>query len=68
MNDKYKMRFSFFHLQNDAYKSWTQALKRIITWTEFFTDIKQAFASTKMNEVAFEKLRRYKQSVNQSIT
>ena len=67
-NDENKIRYISLHLQDDAYKWWTQASKRITTWTEFVNDIKQAFASTKMKEVAFEQLRRYKQSVNQSIT
>ena len=67
-NDENKIRYISLHLQDDAYKWWTQASKSITTWTEFVNDIKQAFVSTKMKEVAFEQLRRYKQSVIQSIT
>ncbi|CAF4984545.1 unnamed protein product, partial [Rotaria sp. Silwood1] len=40
----------------------------IKTWSAFITAIKQAFGSTKVQELAFEQLKWYKQTVNQSIT
>jgi hypothetical protein len=67
-DDEHKLRYISIHLQEDAYRWWVQASERINSWSNFVEEIKQAFGSTKMKEIAFEQLRWYKQSVNQSIT
>ncbi|CAF4633411.1 unnamed protein product [Rotaria sp. Silwood2] len=67
-DDDNKLRYISIHLQDDAYKWWIQASKKILTWHDFIKDITQAFTSAKMKELAFEQLRWYKQSVNQIIT
>ncbi|CAF4145928.1 unnamed protein product [Rotaria sp. Silwood2] len=67
-DDDNKLRYISIHLQDDAYKWWIQASKKILTWPDFVKDITQAFTSAKMKELAFEQLRWYKQSVNQTIT
>ena len=40
----------------------------IKTWSAFITAITQAFGSTKVQELAFEQLKWYKQTINQSVT
>ncbi|CAF4615106.1 unnamed protein product, partial [Rotaria sp. Silwood2] len=67
-DDDNKLRYISIHLQDDAFKWWIQASKKILTWHDFIKDITQAFTSAKMKELAFEQLRWYKQSVNQIIT
>jgi hypothetical protein len=67
-DDEHKLRYISVHLQDDAYKWWIQASEKIKTWLDFVNKIKQVFGSTKMKELAFEQLKRYKQSINQSVT
>jgi len=67
-NDEHKLRYISIHLLDDAYRWWIQASGRINSWSNFVDEIKQAFGSTKMKELAFEQLRCYKQTINQSIT
>lgn len=66
--DEHKLRYISIHLQEDAYRWWSQASDNITSWSYFVEKIKQAFGSTKMKELAFEQLKGYKQSINQSIT
>ncbi|CAF1357108.1 unnamed protein product [Rotaria sordida] len=56
-DDDNKLRYISIHLQDDAYKWWIQASKRISTWSDFVKDITQAFTSAKLKEIAFEQLR-----------
>ena len=65
-DDEQKLRYISIHLQGDAYKWWMKAATKIKTWTAFTNDVRQAFGSTKAKELAFEQLRTYKQTVNQS--
>ena len=67
-NDNNKLRYISIHLQDDASRWWNQASFNITTWSSFVEAIKQAFGSTKMKELAFEQLKWYKQTTNQSIT
>lgn len=67
-NDEQKLRYISIHLQDDAYRWWMQTSTSIKTWTAFVTAITQAFGSTKVQEVAFEQLKWYKQTINQSVT
>jgi hypothetical protein len=67
-NDEQKLNYISVHLQDDAYRWWTQGLMVIKTWSSFVEAITQAFGSTKVQELAFEQLKWYKQTVNQSIT
>ncbi|CAF1408749.1 unnamed protein product [Rotaria sordida] len=67
-NDEQKLRYISIHLQDDAYRWWMQTSTSIKTWSAFITAITQAFGSTKVQELAFEQLKWYKQTVNQSIT
>jgi hypothetical protein len=67
-DDEHKLRYISIHLQEDAYRWWIQASEKITSWSSFVDEIKQAFGSTKMKELAFEQLRCYKQTINQSIT
>jgi hypothetical protein len=67
-DDEHKLRYISIHLQDDAYRWWSQASGKINSWSSFVDEIKQAFGSTKMKELAFEQLKWYKQSINQSIT
>ncbi|CAM4853783.1 unnamed protein product [Rotaria socialis] len=57
-SDEHKLKYISIHLQDDAHQWWIQASKRIPTWSKFVKEIKQAF----------EQLRWYKQSINQTIT
>jgi Retrotransposon gag protein/Zinc knuckle len=66
--DDNKLQYISIHLQDDAYRWWNQAATNITSWAGFVQAIKQAFGSTKMKELAFEQLKWYKQTVNQSIT
>jgi len=66
-DDELKLRCISLHLQGDAYKWWIQSSEKINSWSSFLNAIKQAFGSTKMKELAFEQLRCYKQTINQSI-
>jgi hypothetical protein len=67
-NDEQKVRYISIHLQDDAYRWWMQTATSIKTWSAFIAAITQAFGSTKIQEVAFEQLKWYKQTINQSIT
>ncbi|CAF4907625.1 unnamed protein product, partial [Rotaria magnacalcarata] len=67
-NDEQKLRYISIHLQDDAYRWWMQTATSIKTWSAFITAITQAFGSTKIQEFAFEQLKWYKQTINQSIT
>ena len=67
-SDENKLQYISIHLQDDAYRWWNQAYTNITSWCSFVQAIKQAFGSTKMRELAFEQLKWYKQTVNQSIT
>lgn len=66
-DDEQKLRFISIHLQGDAYKWWINVASKIKTWSMFTREIRQAFGSTKAKEIAFEQLRNYKQTLNQSI-
>lgn len=67
-NDEQKVQYISIHLQDDAYRWWTQASTSIKTWSSFTEAITRAFGSTKLQELAFEQLKWYKQTINQSIT
>lgn len=67
-NDENKLQYISIHLQNDAYRWWMQTSSTIKTWSLFTDAIVRAFGSTRKHEVAFEQLKWYKQTVNQSIT
>ena len=67
-NDGQKLQYISIHLQDDAYRWWMQTSTSIKTWSSFMTAITQAFGSTKVQELAFEQLKWYKQTVNQSVT
>ncbi|CAF3016309.1 unnamed protein product [Rotaria sp. Silwood2] len=67
-DDEHKLQYISIHLQGDAYKWWIQASEKIKSWSHFVDEIKQSFGSTRMKELAFEQLKWYKQSANQSIT
>lgn len=67
-DDENKLRYIPIHLQEDAYRWWTQASGNIKTWSMFVNSITRAFGSSRHQELAFEQLQRYKQSINQSIT
>jgi hypothetical protein len=67
-NDEQKLRYISIHLQDDAYRWWMQASTSIKTWSAFITAITKAFGSTKLQEVAFEQLKWYKQTMHQSVT
>jgi hypothetical protein len=67
-NDEQKLQYISIHLQDDAYRWWMQTSTSIKTWSSFITAIIQAFGSTRSQELAFEQLKWYKQTINQSIT
>jgi hypothetical protein len=67
-NDEQKLQYISIHLQDDAYRWWLQAATMIKTWSSFIEAVTKAFGSTKVQELAFEQLKWYKQTVNQSIT
>ena len=67
-NDEQKLQYISIHLQDDAYRWWLQASTIIKTWSLFIEAVTKAFGSTKAQELAFEQLKWYKQTVNQSIT
>lgn len=67
-NNEQKLRYISIHLQDDAYRWWMQTATSIKTWSAFITAITQAFGSTKVQQLAFEQLKWYKQTINQSIT
>ncbi|CAF1987064.1 unnamed protein product, partial [Rotaria magnacalcarata] len=67
-SDEQKLQYISIHLQDDAQRWWTQASSVIKTWSSFTEAVTQAFGSTKAQHLAFEKLKWYKQTVNQSIT
>jgi hypothetical protein len=67
-NDANKLHYISVHLQDDAYRWWMQTSSTIKTWSSFISAVTQAFGSTRTQEVAFEQLKWYKQTINQSIT
>ena len=67
-NAEQKLQYISVHLQDDAYRWWTQTSTTVKTWQSFIEAVTQAFGSTRMQELAFEQLKWYKQTVNQSIT
>ena len=66
--DEQKLQYISIHLQADAYRWWMQTSTSIKTWSSFIATITHAFGSTKVQELAFEQLKWYKQTVNQSVT
>ena len=67
-NNEQKLQCISIHLQDDAYRWWTQTSTTIKTWSTFTETVTKAFGSTKVQELAFEQLKWYKQTINQSIT
>ncbi|CAF4980513.1 unnamed protein product [Rotaria sp. Silwood1] len=67
-NDEEKLQYISIHLQDDAYRWWTQTSTTIKSWSLFTEAVIKAFGSTRVQELAFEQLKWYKQTVNQSIT
>ncbi|CAF1454591.1 unnamed protein product [Adineta ricciae] len=67
-NDEDKLRYISIHLQDDAYRWWMQTSTTIKTWSSFTDAVVRAFGSTRAQELAFEQLKWYKQTINQSIT
>jgi hypothetical protein len=65
--DQQKLQFISIHLQEDAYRWWLQKANTITTWSSFVQAIQDSFGSTKANEIAFEQLKCYKQTVYQSV-
>ncbi|CAF1430307.1 unnamed protein product, partial [Rotaria sp. Silwood1] len=67
-NDEGNLQYISIHLQDDAYRWWTQTFTTIKSWSLFTEAVTKAFGSTKVQELAFEQLKWYKQTDNQSIT
>src|SRR5207248_2053003 len=67
-NEEQKLQYISIHLQDDAYRWWTQTSTATKSWSSFTEAVTKAFGSTKVQELAFEQLKWYKQTVNQSIT
>ncbi|CAF3952955.1 unnamed protein product [Adineta steineri] len=67
-NDENKLHYISIHLQDDAYRWWTQTGATIRSWSSFKEAITRAFSSTRTQELAFEQLKSYKQTINQTIT
>ncbi|CAF4133570.1 unnamed protein product, partial [Rotaria sordida] len=67
-NDEEKLHYISVHLQDDASRWWTQASISIKTWSSFTEAVIKVFGSTKIQELAFEQLKWYKQTVNQPVT
>ncbi|CAF1405860.1 unnamed protein product [Rotaria sp. Silwood1] len=66
-HDEEKLQYISIHLQDDAYRWCSQASTTIKSWSSFTEAVIKAFGSTKVQELAFEQLKWYKQTVNQSI-
>ena len=67
-SDANKLHYISIHLLEDAYRWWMQTSSTINTWSSFTTAVTRAFGSTRAQELAFEQLKWYKQTINQSIT
>ncbi|CAF1670751.1 unnamed protein product [Adineta ricciae] len=67
-DDENKLQYISIHLQEDAYRWWVQTSVTIKTWSSFTDAVIRAFGSTRAQELAFEQLKWYKQTINQSIT
>ncbi len=67
-SDENKFHYISIHLQDDAYRWWMQTSSTIKTWSSFKDAVIRAFGSTRIQELAFEQLKWYKQTVNQFIT
>lgn len=67
-NDDNKLHYISIHLQDDAYRWWMQTSSTIKTWSSFKDAVIRAFGSTRAQELAFEQLKWYKQTINQSTT
>lgn len=67
-NDNNKLQYISIHLQDDAYRWWMQTSSTIKTWSSFTEAAVRAFGSTRKQELAFEQLKWYKQTINQSVT
>ncbi|CAF4533101.1 unnamed protein product [Rotaria sp. Silwood2] len=67
-NNEQKLQYISIHLQDDAYRWWTQTSTTIKSWSLFTEAVIKTFGSTKVQELAFEQLKWYKQTVNQTIT
>ncbi|CAF3333491.1 unnamed protein product [Rotaria sp. Silwood2] len=67
-NDEQKLRYISIHWRDDAYRWWIETATSIKTWSSFIVAITQPFGSAKIQELAFEQLKWYKQTINQSIT
>lgn len=67
-NDGNKLQYISIHLQDDAYRWWMQTSSTIKTWSSFTNAVVRVFGSTRKQELAFEQLKWYKQTINQSTT
>ncbi|CAF3359308.1 unnamed protein product [Rotaria socialis] len=66
-NDEQKLQYITVHLQDDAHRWWARVSGTITTWSSFIEAVTKAFGSTKAQQLAFEQLKCYKQTVNQSV-
>ncbi|CAF4918886.1 unnamed protein product, partial [Rotaria sp. Silwood1] len=53
-NNEQKLQYISIHLQDDAYRWWTQTSTTIKSWSLFTEAVTKAFGSTKVQELAFE--------------
>lgn len=67
-SDANKLHYISIHLLEDAYRWWMQTSSTINTWSSFTNAVTRAFGSTRAQELAFEQLKWYKQTINQTIT
>ncbi|CAF5060072.1 unnamed protein product, partial [Rotaria socialis] len=65
--DEQKLQYITVHLQDDAHRWWARVSGTITTWSSFIEAVTKAFGSTKAQQLAFEQLKCYKQTVNQSV-
>ena len=43
LDDEHKLRYISIHLQEDAYRWWIQESEKIMFWSNFVNELKQAF-------------------------
>ncbi|CAF3301414.1 unnamed protein product [Rotaria socialis] len=62
-SDEQTLQYISIYLQDDAQRWWPQASSVIKTWSSFTDAVTHAFGSTEAQQLAFEQLKWYKQTL-----
>lgn len=68
LNDPDKLNLVHICLRGNAHIWYRQNRKKFLSWSQFINEICQAFTSNLQRDLAFDKLKNYRQSTHQWVT